>query len=264
VVSQELISNTRTTTVAVALSAGGTSLTVAAATGFPAAATGVAQFRARLGNPAVPISLELVLVTNVAGAVWTITRGIEGTTAVSHPVGHAVTLVATAGALENLVNVYAGDVLTATTRDLAFDAGDFDVALTDGQAVVTRAGTPSTVANDPLFDAAGDLAAGTGVDAAGRLPVGTDGQLLGADSTQATGLRWTDPAAGASFGTPSGAVEIGAAAAAGVALTTVRSDHVHPAEAPPGGYPLNVAAAEADGTSALAARADHVHAHGTG
>jgi hypothetical protein len=261
---EELLSNTKTTTVAVALSAGGTSLTVAAASGFPAAATGVAQFRARLGNPTVPISLELVLVTNVAGAVWTITRGIEGTTAVSHPVGHAVTLVATAGALENLVNVYSGDVLTATTRDLAFDAGDFDVALTDGQAVVTRAGTPSTVANDPLFDAVGDLAAGTGVDAAGRLPVGTDGQLLQADSGQATGLVWVDPAAGAAFDAPSGVVEIGAVAAEGVATTTVRSDHVHPVVAPAAGYPLPVAAAEDDGTSALAARADHAHAHGTG
>jgi hypothetical protein len=45
-------------------------------------------------------------------------------------------------------------------------------------------------ATDPLWDAKGDLAAGTGADAAARLAVGTNGQLLTADSAQATGLAW--------------------------------------------------------------------------
>jgi hypothetical protein len=41
-----------------------------------------------------------------------------------------------------------------------------------------------------LYDAKGDLLAGTGADAVARLPVGTDNQILIADSTQTTGLRW--------------------------------------------------------------------------
>lgn len=40
------------------------------------------------------------------------------------------------------------------------------------------------------IDAKGDLIAGTGADAFARLAVGTNGQLLSADSTQSTGLAW--------------------------------------------------------------------------
>jgi hypothetical protein len=72
----------------------------------------------------------------------------------------------------------------------------------DGNAghVLSGAGTWVTppggaLATDPLFDAKGDLVAGTGADAAARLPVGSNGQVLTADSTQATGIKWA-PAAG--------------------------------------------------------------------
>ncbi|TMQ03781.1 MAG: hypothetical protein E6J90_52350 [Deltaproteobacteria bacterium] len=52
------------------------------------------------------------------------------------------------------------------------------------------------VAVDPIFDAKGDLVAATGADAASRLAVGTNGQVLQADSTQATGIKWTTLASG--------------------------------------------------------------------
>ena len=41
-----------------------------------------------------------------------------------------------------------------------------------------------------LIDAKGDLIAGTAADTAARLPVGTDGQVLTANSTKSTGLEW--------------------------------------------------------------------------
>jgi hypothetical protein len=68
----------------------------------------------------------------------------------------------------------------------------------------------------------------------------------------------------AGFGTPTGAIDIGDAAAEGVATTHSRADHQHQFTAPSGGYPLDVAAAEADGVASTTARADHVHAHGSG
>lgn len=46
------------------------------------------------------------------------------------------------------------------------------------------------VSTDAIWDAKGDLAAGTGANTAAKLTVGADGKFLKADSTQATGLLW--------------------------------------------------------------------------
>jgi hypothetical protein len=46
------------------------------------------------------------------------------------------------------------------------------------------------------IDAKGDLIAGTGADAFSRLAVGTNNQVLTADSAQATGMKWASPASG--------------------------------------------------------------------
>lgn len=51
-------------------------------------------------------------------------------------------------------------------------------------------GAGGSVASDTVWDAKGDLAAGTGADTAARLAVGSNGQLLSADSAAATGLAW--------------------------------------------------------------------------
>lgn len=48
-----------------------------------------------------------------------------------------------------------------------------------------------------LVDAKGDLLVGTAPDTPGRLGVGTDGQLLMADSTQPTGIKWATFTGGA-------------------------------------------------------------------
>jgi hypothetical protein len=47
-----------------------------------------------------------------------------------------------------------------------------------------------------IVDAKGDLIAATAADTVARLAVGTDGQVLLADSTAATGLAWGSPSSG--------------------------------------------------------------------
>jgi hypothetical protein len=56
----------------------------------------------------------------------------------------------------------------------------------------------SWVAVDPLviLDAKGDLITATAADTPARLGVGTNGQILTADSTAATGIKWAAPAGG--------------------------------------------------------------------
>ncbi|MFO0824982.1 MAG: hypothetical protein U0792_17985 [Gemmataceae bacterium] len=87
----EQFANNAQTTLASSIIAGATSLTVTSATGFPSSP----QFRIQIGN-------ELLLVTAVAGATWTVTRGIESTTAAAHSAGDTVTQVLTAGAMSGI------------------------------------------------------------------------------------------------------------------------------------------------------------------
>ena len=52
------------------------------------------------------------------------------------------------------------------------------------------------VATDTIWDAKGDLAGGTGSNTAARLAVGSNGQVLTADSGETTGMKWATPSSG--------------------------------------------------------------------
>jgi hypothetical protein len=56
--------------------------------------------------------------------------------------------------------------------------------------------TMATMVAKTIIDAKGDLIAGTAADTAARLAVGSNDQVLVADSTAATGLKWATPAGG--------------------------------------------------------------------
>lgn len=98
-----------------------------------------------------------------------------------------------------------GQILSkASNTDMDFtwianDQGDI-TGVTAGTGI-SGGGTSGTVtitnSMATAIDAKGDLIAGTGADAFDRLAIGTNGQILTADSTASTGMKWATPSTGA-------------------------------------------------------------------
>jgi len=115
-----------------------------------------------------------------------------GETSVSGTDDNAVTLSYTVG----LEQVFINGVLQVRGSDYTATNGTSVTGLTAlvaGDIVTVVCYAPFNVANTiapTLVDAKGDLLVGTGADAVGRLAVGTNGQMLVADSTASAGVKW--------------------------------------------------------------------------
>lgn len=100
-----------------------------------------------------------------------------------------------------------GQILSkATNTDMDFtwitnDVGDI-TAVSAGTGI-SGGGTSGaiTITNSmaTTIDAKGDLIVGTGADTFDRLAIGTNGQVLTADSTTATGTKWANASGGSTF-----------------------------------------------------------------
>ena len=132
---------------------------------------------------------DIVTIINLGVGVSTITAGTA--------------TVSTSGSLALAQN--QGGVLrfTSTSAAIFFQfatpaSGDIE-GVTAGTGI-SGGGTSGTVtitnSMATAIDAKGDLVVGTGADAFSRLAVGTNGQVLTADSGEATGLKFATPASG--------------------------------------------------------------------
>ena len=111
---------------------------------------------------------------------------------------------AVATSMADLLGGTTGQILSkATNADMDFtwitnDQGDI-TGVTAGTGI-SGGGTSGTVtitnSMATAIDAKGDLIGGTGADSFARLPIGTNGQVLTADSAEATGMKWAATAAG--------------------------------------------------------------------
>lgn len=114
-------------------------------------------------------------------------------------------------AINNILNA-KGDIPCATGDDtwsIVSIGTDGQVLSADStQATGLKWVTPSSGGIPAtIVDLKGDLIAATAPDTVARLAVGTDGQVLSADSTQSAGLKWITVSSGASIdGAGTGAV----------------------------------------------------------
>jgi hypothetical protein len=84
------------------------------------------------------------------------------------------------------------DLLGGTTGQVLSKTSGTDLAFT------WIAQDDSNAIQNAIVDAKGDLIGATAADTPSRLAVGTDGQILTADSTEATGLKWITQATSSS------------------------------------------------------------------
>jgi hypothetical protein len=243
----------------------GQTLTPSNYVGFPPAGTDAMTYLL-VGKAQVQQSQEVVLVDLLTRPWPVLQRSVNGSPLAAHDATHGVQTVVPPDGLKGLVGFYLDGALVANGSGADFDAAKFDVT-DNGDGTVSITLTPSAtpiVGNDSIWQALGDLAAAIGPNAAVRVPVGANGEILTADSTQTAGMRWVAPAAGAAFGTITGPTAIAQSALDGASGDVADAAHRHAFAAPGAGYPVDVAAAEADGVATTPARSDHVHAHGSG
>jgi len=145
-----------------------TSITVTALTGYPNQTPWTAII-----DPDTA-SEEVVEVTGVAGTTLTVTRGVDGTSAVQHS---------------------AGAVFRHGVSGRDFDEANSHVNTTSGNPHSVTAADVGAVANS-VVTAKGDLIVASGNAAVDELAVGTDGHVLTADSNETLGVKWAAPTGG--------------------------------------------------------------------
>lgn len=99
--------------------------------------------------------------------------------------------------IDSSIATHTGDASAAHAASAISFAPTGSVASTDVQAAIAEVASEASGGGIPatIVDAKGDLIAATAADTVARVAVGTNGQVLTADSAQATGIKWAAAAA---------------------------------------------------------------------
>ena len=137
-------SNLASTTLASGVSSTATSVSVTSASSFPTLGSGD-YFYATIGAGS---GSEIVKVTGISGTTFTVSRGEDGTTAVSHSAGVDVALRVTAGTLEDLRD--GGQVYTAGSG-LGLSGNEFTNTAPDQTVSISGSGSTTVTGTYPSF-----------------------------------------------------------------------------------------------------------------
>jgi len=121
--------------------------------------------------------LDYTWITNDIGDITAVTASSPLT---GGGTSGAITVGILSGTTSNLGAVQLSDSTSSTSTTLAATANAVKTTYDLANAAVAKS----------IVDAKGDLIAATAADTVSRLAVGTNGQVLTADSTAATGLKW--------------------------------------------------------------------------
>lgn len=127
-------------------------------------------------------------VKTATGGETSVSGNDDNSQPLSYTVGQELVFIN--GALQKRGADYTATTGNSITGLTALAANDVVTVWTVNAFSVTGA-----IANS-IVDAKGDLIVATGADTPGRLAVGSNNQVLTADSTTGTGLKWATPASG--------------------------------------------------------------------
>jgi hypothetical protein len=126
--------------------------------------------------------LDYTWITNDIGDITAVTASSPLT---GGGTSGAITVGILSGTTSNLGAVQLSDSTSSTSTTLAATAN----------AVKTTYDLANGAIAKSIVDAKGDLIAATAADTVSRIAVGTNGQVLTADSAESTGMKWATPAA---------------------------------------------------------------------
>jgi hypothetical protein len=197
--TSQTAASTSATSAAASATAAATSATSAAASAT-AATTSATSASVSATTAATSASSAATSATSAAASVSSIagyaTTASNSASAAATSASSAATSATSAAASATAATTSASSAATSATAAAASATAAATSATSAAASATAAAAAVTSAIQLTTIDVKGDLIVGTANDTASRLGVGTNSQILTADSTATTGLKWADAPAG--------------------------------------------------------------------